>query len=132
MKKRIPSIDEFLNENAVITRGDIEFSDVKKFLKFIDEMPGGFKTINVPTEFNNFQSRSVTIQSSDADWKNKIKDIVTDIAKNKRKPDTFMIRSYFGNSNYSDPHNQLYIQYSDTDSRQFAQDMSSGKYGSLD
>ena len=125
------SVNEYLNEGKEMTGS---YDNVKDLIKAVENLPDAIRSLEVPETLTTFQPSSVkfTIKDySDNSWK---KDAIEQIKKTLKLKggkdvDEFHLSSYFGKGKINDP---FYIQFSSKDSRQFADDMSSGKYGSLD
>lgn len=104
------------------------------FLKAIDRLPDTIEYINVPINTKLFKTSedSKKIEPNQG-WKQEVKQIISNLVKQYEEKgkvvDEFLLRTYGIGAK---PTDSFYIQLSTKESRKFAADMSSGKYGSLD
>jgi hypothetical protein len=109
-------------------------STKEELFEAIDRLPDTIESVRIPTSLDWFNPPSIEVTPEDGeDWRDKIKDTVREALELPRgeEVDEFNLRSYFGKRKGVDT-NPYYIQYSSEGCRKFADDMSSGKYGSLD
>jgi hypothetical protein len=133
--KKVKSFDQFINKNESVNESKkygIKSNTLNGLIKEIKKLPDTIEYIKVPTEFSSFQPSTVKITPEDKNWKDEIIKTVKGAVKGPRgkEIDEFILRSYYGDlGKDTDP---FYITFGSEGSRKFADDMRSGKYGSLD
>ena len=146
--KHIQPYREFLNEKikyaSTRVNGEERVStwsgttdNLKDFIKMIEDAPETLKSIKVTSGTNSFSPPREEFKGPiDASKKRKIIKIVKDVTKEfKKKGDTvttYRFNSYYGAGSRNHHEDPAYIDYRTKALDKFADDMSSGKYGSLD
>lgn len=137
--KYVKTFEQFVNERyikeSMINEGKkygVKSGSVDDLIKMVKKLPDTIQYINVPKELSSFQPNYVKITPDMKDWKNEIIKTIKGAVKGRRgnEIDEFVLRSYYGDlGGDKDP---FYIAFGSEGSRKFADDMHSGKYGSLD
>lgn len=146
--KHIKQFNQFVNEKIEYSSTKVNGQDVtsswagkadneKDFIKMIENAPETLKSIQVQTGTSHFNPDREEFKGPiTASTKKKIIKIIKDVTKEyKSKGDpitSYQLNSYYGVFGKDHESHPAYIQYSTKGSDRFANDMSSGKYGSLD
>jgi len=138
LKERLEYAKTRVNGKDIESNWAASTDSEREFIQLIKDLPETLSSVKVPVQTLKFNPSSKEfkgpIRNSD---KNQIIKIIKDMTKQfKAEGDpihTYVIRSYYGMYNLdkhqSDP---AYIQFRTKGGDKFADDMRSGKYGSLD
>lgn len=104
---------------------------VEELFEAIEMLPDTIQYIRIPTSLDLFSAPFVTIEPNEINWRSEVKDTVAKVMTLPKscEIDDFILKSFYGGNNPTDPY---YIQFKSEASRKFAEDMGSGKHGSLD
>jgi hypothetical protein len=121
------ALNEFLNEGF-----ESEGKSLKDLLKAIKKLPDTISSISVPIDLDAFASQSIKIDPTDKNWRKEVEKILKETLKDKKAKtiDTFLLKSYFGRGGKAT--DSYYIKLESQGSRDFADSMGKGKFGSLD
>ena len=121
------TLNEFLNEGF-----ESESKSFKDLLKAIKKLPDTISSISVPVDLKAFASQSIKIEPTDKNWRKEVEKTLKETLKGKdaKAIDTFQLKSYFGRGGKAT--DSYYIKLSSQGSRDFANAMNKGKFGSLD
>jgi len=123
-----------LNESALNENQGFSgtFTSLNDLMKAVKKLPDTIKSIKVQANLSSFNPDSIELNPKDnKDWRKEVENILKKALKEKggNEIDEFTLRSYYGVGRPTDPY---YINLDSKSSRDFAERMGRGEYGSLD
>ena len=111
---------------------ELKTDNYKDVLNAIDNLPDTIEELSIPTEAQMFNPTTEKLYPSrDKDWKKIAKDIVLAMTR-RGNILSYSISSYYGTANKDYNKHPYYISFELPGSKEFAEKMRSGEYGSLD
>ena len=142
MKELIKKVLRETHKGTYHRRGDVEEWRInpyelktvnnKELLDAVDKLPDTIDEITIPTEIQMFNPAKIVFNPDrQKDWKERVKKIIVALA---RRGDilSYSLSSYFGTGNKDYDKHPYYISFELPGSKEFAERMRSGEYGSLD
>ena len=111
---------------------EVETDNYKEIVAAIDKLPDTIDELTIPTEIQMFNPAKIVFNPDrQKDWKERVKKIIVALA---RRGDilSYSLSSYFGTGNKNYDKHPYYISLELPGSKEFAERMRSGEYGSLD
>ena len=111
---------------------EVETDNYKEIVAAIDKLPDTIDELTIPTEIQMFNPAKIVFNPDrQSDWKERVKKIIVALA---RRGDilSYSLSSYFGTTNKDYDKHPYYISLELPGSKEFAERMRSGEYGSLD
>ena len=142
MKELIKKVLRETHKGTYHREGDVEewrinpyehhTKDYRDLIKAIDKLPDTIDEITMPREIQMFNPAKIVFNPDrQKDWKERVKKIIVALA---RRGDilSYSLSSYFGTGNKNYDKHPYYISLELPGSKEFAERMRSGEYGSLD
>jgi hypothetical protein len=146
--KHIKGLKQFVNEKIEYSSTRVNGEPVtsswagtadnlKDFIKMIEDAPETLNSIKVTSSTSAFNPRTELFKGPITSTKKKqiikiVKDVEKEFKKKGDKVTLFRFQSYYGAASRNHQEDPAYISYRTKGIDRFSNDMSSGKYGSLD